>query len=88
MSLTSDGLLTVDAPASEPGCDVQPRTITETVTITWRATHTGDGVYSAGRTETSGTLHLIVTWTIAQDRSESVTDRQGDQCWTGCSTIS
>jgi hypothetical protein len=88
VSLASDGLLAVDAPVSEPGCNVQPRPVTETVTITWHAIHIGDGVHSAGRTETSGTLHLIVTWTIAQNRGESVADGQGGQYWTGCSTIS
>ncbi|MFG1943350.1 hypothetical protein [Nonomuraea sp. NPDC048826] len=77
---------TVAAPLSRPGCS--PSNGAGTITLTWRATHTGDGRTSSGTTTASGTATLRVSWTVAADKGtwmptgSYVNDGQGH--WSNC----
>ncbi|MEV4841026.1 hypothetical protein AB0K05_41450 [Nonomuraea sp. NPDC049486] len=88
----SDGMVVdgtrfiVSAPQAKPGCSSSRGA--GTITLTWRATNTGDGRISAGTTTASGTATVHVSWTIAADKGiwiptgNHVGDGQGH--WSNC----
>lgn len=76
----------VSAPLAKPGCSSS--SASGTITLTWRATNTGDGRTSAGTTTATGSATIHVSWTIEADKGIWMPTGQhmgsGQGHWSNC----